>query len=180
MKKIRKAIDYATKKHQGQIRKTDQIPYISHPFAVGMLLLHEGYNEDTVVAGLLHDVVEDTDGTLKEIRDLFGPYVAELVEYASEPDKTLPWEERKQHTIETIKNAPLDAKLVVCADKIDNLSSAIEKEKLMGEEMWASFKRGKESQKWYYSQVYVSLLHGIEKEKIPNLFIKLGKLLNDF
>lgn len=180
MEKIRKAIDYATINHHGQVRKTDQIPYISHPFAVGMLLLQEGYKEDIVVAGLLHDIVEDTDGTLEEIQKLFGPYVATLVEYATEPDKTLPWEERKQHTIDTIKDAPLDAKLVVCADKIDNLSSTIEKQKLLGDEMWNSFKRGKDSQQWYYSQVYQSLLHGIDRENVPNLFLRLSQLLKQF
>ncbi|WP_226038174.1 HD domain-containing protein [Aquibacillus saliphilus] len=177
---LNKAIDYASRKHDGQKRKLDETPYISHPFRVGMLLLQDGLEEDIVTAGLLHDVVEDTDGTLEEISQIFGEKVAQLVAYASEPDKSLSWHERKQHTIETIKNAPLEAKLVVCADKIDNLTSILEKEHEIGITIWDSFKAGKEKQKWYYSSIYNSLVHELNENEHPALFNRYKKMLETF
>ncbi|WP_235988838.1 HD domain-containing protein [Aquibacillus kalidii] len=173
-----KAITYATEKHDGQRRKVDKIPYISHPYRVSMLLATEGYDKEIVTAGLLHDIVEDTDGTLDEIKSLFGEIVAELVQYASEPDKSLPWEKRKQHTITTIKHAPLAAKIVVCADKVDNLTSIIENEKQLGSKVWNSFKRDKASQQWYYTGIYESLIHGLQEQ--PPLINQFKKLLDQF
>lgn len=171
------AISYATQKHDGQRRKVDDLPYIVHPYRVSMLLATSGFKQDIVTAGLLHDIVEDTDGTNEEIANLFGENVALLVRYASEPDKTLSWEERKKHTIETIKEAPIEAKVVVCADKIDNLTSILENEKEKGSQIWESFKRGKEDQKWYYNSIYESLIYGIRQEEHPNLFNDFYHLL---
>ncbi|MDL4840130.1 HD domain-containing protein [Aquibacillus rhizosphaerae] len=175
-----KAISYATTKHTGQKRKVDDAPYIIHPYRVGMLLSQEACPEDIIIAGLLHDVVEDTDGTLEEIRSLFGEEVATLVEFASEPNKSLSWEDRKKHTIETIKTAPLAAKLVVCADKVDNLSSILENEQQLGSNIWRSFKRDKSSQQWYYLNVYKSLISGIDQKNQPNLFLSYKNLLDRF
>lgn len=177
---MNKAIAYATKKHDGQRRKAEDIPYISHPYRVAMLLSQQQCEEEVVITGILHDVVEDTDGTLAEISELFGKTVAALVEYASEPDKSLSWEERKKHTIETIKNAPIQAKLVVCADKIDNLSSISQTYAQIGDDVWKSFKRDYDSQKWYYTSVYNSLIHGIDEEERPALFTVYQKLLTQF
>ncbi len=172
------AISYATIKHDGQKRKMDHAPYISHPYRVAMLLMQQNYPEHVVIAGLLHDVVEDTDSTLTEIEERFGVDVARLVSYASEPDKSLSWQERKQHTIEAIKTAPLEAKLVVCADKIDNLSSILENEQQIGSTIWDSFKRGKQDQQWYYSTIYESLTTNIDES--PALFSTYQKLLEQF
>ncbi|MRH43664.1 HD domain-containing protein [Aquibacillus halophilus] len=177
---IKQAISYAARKHDGQKRKVDDVPYISHPFQVGMLLLQHGHKEEVVIAGLLHDVVEDTDGTLDEIEAMFGKEVASLVSYASEPDKSLSWEERKKHTIETIKTASVGAKLVVCADKIDNLSSLLQNEKELGESMWDSFKRDKSAQQWYYSNIYRSLTFGLKENEHPKLFDDFKKMLDIF
>lgn len=178
--KLMQAITYATIKHDGQRRKVDRTPYISHPYRVAMTLKIAGYENEVVIAGLLHDVVEDTDGTLIEIKDLFGEQVKKLVAYATEPKKTIPWEERKRHTIDGIKHAPLSAKLVVCADKIDNLQSILESERLLGTVMWESFQRGKESQQWYYQTMYESLIHGIDDKDRPELFEQFKRLLDQF
>ena len=66
------AIDYATDKHAGQKRKSGE-PYISHPLAVAHTLIEWGMDIDSVLAGILHDSVEDTDATLEEIESLFSP-----------------------------------------------------------------------------------------------------------
>ena len=68
---LERAVDFATKKHEGQTRKSGE-PYIIHPLAVATILVDWGMDTDTVVAGVLHDTVEDTDATLREIENLFG------------------------------------------------------------------------------------------------------------
>ena len=73
------AIDYATEQHAGQTRQSGE-PYISHPLQVAATLIDWGMDIDSVVAGVLHDTVEDTDATLEEIAELFGKDVAFLVD----------------------------------------------------------------------------------------------------
>lgn len=73
------AIDFATKAHEGQTRRSGE-PYIIHPLAVAQTLIDWGMDIDTVLAGVLHDTVEDTAATLEEIENLFGGDVAFLVD----------------------------------------------------------------------------------------------------
>jgi guanosine-3',5'-bis(diphosphate) 3'-pyrophosphohydrolase len=73
------AIDFAIKAHEGQKRKSGE-PYVSHPLAVGSTLIDWGMDIDTIIAGVLHDTVEDTDATLETIENLFGRDVAFLVD----------------------------------------------------------------------------------------------------
>jgi (p)ppGpp synthase/HD superfamily hydrolase len=154
---IEKALQVASKNHQGQYRKNTDIPYITHPVAVGMVLLRNGYSEEIVAAGILHDTVEDTPLTLEEINSEFGAKIADMVEGSSEPDKSLTWKERKEHTIEFLKTATEDIRAVVCADKLHNIRSIIRDYELVGEEVWNRFNAGKEQQKWYYTNVVESL-----------------------
>ena len=77
--KILSAAVYADELHGEQKRKSGE-PYIIHPLAVGSILIQLGMDADTICAGLLHDVVEDTDATLKDIEDRFGPEVALMVD----------------------------------------------------------------------------------------------------
>ena len=158
MDKVEQAIYFATKAHHGQNRKIEDVAMIFHPFTVGMILQRVGCRDEVIIAGILHDVIEDTKYTKEDIKKKFGKKVSDLVEGVSESDKSLPWEERKQETIDYLKTASLDEKLIECADKINNLESIyidIQKE---GEEVWKKFKRGGEEQKWYHSNVYESLI----------------------
>lgn len=77
--RVKRAVEIATKAHEGQFRKTGE-PYIVHPLAVKKILEDWGMDEDTVIAGILHDTVEDTDLTLNDIKDEFGESVAFLVD----------------------------------------------------------------------------------------------------
>ena len=77
--RVKQAIAVATKAHEGQFRKTGE-PYIIHPLAVMKILVEWGMDEDTIIAGVLHDTVEDTDLTLCDIRNQFGESVAFLVD----------------------------------------------------------------------------------------------------
>ena len=163
--KIEYAIYYATKAHKGQRRKIEDVDMIFHPFTVGMLLQRNGCDEDVVAAGILHDVVEDTPHEFEDIEKEFGKCVRDYVYDVSEPDKSLEWEDRKKHTIEHIKNAPLGSKLIVACDKISNLEDLEDCIELYGEEKsWGSLKRNKDKQKWYYTSVYESCINGVDKE----------------
>ncbi|WLR51330.1 HD domain-containing protein [Bacillus tianshenii] len=151
---IDSAVEFAAVAHDKQYRKSTNIPYISHPVAVGFMLQALGCSEEVVAASILHDVIEDTPYTKEGIEDKFGKHVANLVEGASEQDKSLSWEERKQHTIEQLKHASLELKYVVLGDKIHNLKSIVAAFEQEGEQVWERFKRGKAKQQWYYQSIY--------------------------
>ncbi|MEH7483502.1 HD domain-containing protein [Neobacillus drentensis] len=116
MSVIQKAISFAAKAHKNQYRKSTDIPYITHPFAVGMLLQEAKCTDAVVAAGILHDTIE-------ELTEHFGVQIANLVRVASEHDKSLPWSQRKQHTIDMLKDANLEEIKVITADKLHNLTT---------------------------------------------------------
>lgn len=154
---VEKALQIASRSHEGQYRKNTDIPYIIHPVAVGMMLMKAGYSDEIIAAGILHDTVEDTPLTLEDIKEEFGTKIVEIVEGSSEPDKSLPWKARKEHTIEFLITASEEIRAVVCADKLHNIRSIISDYELVGEVIWDRFNAGKEQQKWYYTNVVESL-----------------------
>jgi len=77
---VKSAIALAQKAHEGQIRKSDGGPYFIHPLEVAIILAQWGADADTIIAGLLHDTVEDTSVSLADIKKSFGSAVASLVE----------------------------------------------------------------------------------------------------
>lgn len=170
------AIYFATKAHTGQKRKTEQdVDMIFHPFTVGMTLQRAGANNECVIAGILHDVVEDTKYTLEDIKEQFGTQIANIVDEVSE-NKSLPWKERKIEAINKIKTASIDGKLVECADKISNLESLYNLYQEEGEEVWKSFNKPKEEQKWYYTNMYQAVLMNTTEKNI--LFDRYKRILN--
>lgn len=168
---------FAIKAHKGQIRKSDpEKPMIIHPINVANILEEYEFDENVIAAGYLHDVVEDTKYTKKDIEEKFGIDIASLVMGASEPDKSLSWEERKKHTIEEVKNLDLRHKAIVCADKISNLEDIRIMSEIKGEYDFSAFKRGFDSQKWYYTEVYNSLIKN-QDENLP-MFKRLKELID--
>lgn len=162
------AIEVAAKAHSGQFRKGTTIPYISHPYAVGMMLARAGCAEEIIAAGILHDTVEDTNLTIRYIREMFGDRVATIVEGCSEPDRSASWEERKRHTLEYLQTAPWEVRVVACADKLHNLRTIAAEYENMGDAVWSRFKRGRIEQEWYYRGLVESLCDQSEgKEEIP-------------
>jgi hypothetical protein len=157
MSLIDQAIEFAAHKHRHQQRKGTDIPYISHPYGVGMILLKAKCKEEVIIAGILHDTLEDTDTTDEEILTHFGPIVLDLVKGSSEPDKEATWEERKKHTHEYLKKASLSIRQVACADKLHNLRSIKRNIEEIGEKAWDRFNRGRDSQEWYYTEIVESL-----------------------
>ena len=91
---------WAAQSHQGQTRRNSQTPYFEHVAAVALVLVRAGFDEDVVISGLLHDLVEDTAVTLDDVTTRFGPTVAELVRHCSEVKtdtrgQKRPWIDRK-------------------------------------------------------------------------------------
>ena len=162
--KIRDAIVFATLKHQGQKRKGTDIPYIVHPMEVMQILLENGCNEDVVIAGILHDTLEDTDTTQQEIEEKFGRAVLDIVLSESE-DKSKSWEERKQHTVDVLKSESLETQLVCLADKLSNAKSMYADLQTQGEKLWARFNASKDKIAWYYKSI-VSALSGLSEYKM--------------
>lgn len=157
----KQAKEYALEAHSGQRRKSDLAkPMVIHPINVADILSSYGFDDNVVAAGYLHDVVEDTKKTLDDIRLNFGDDIASLVDGASEPDKSLSWEERKQHTIDVVKTLDFRHKAVIAADKISNLEDLRILFGIKGEYDYSAFKRGYDSQKWYNEEVYKSITNG--------------------
>jgi (p)ppGpp synthase/HD superfamily hydrolase len=157
MNLIDRAIELAAVAHRDQVRKATDIPYISHPYAVGMMLARAGCSEEVIAAGILHDTVEDTYLTLADIQERFGERVAAIVEGCSEPDKSARWEERKRHTLDYLRTAPWEVRVVACADKLHNLRTVAAAHAIIGEAVWDRFKRGRPEQEWYYRGLLESL-----------------------
>ena len=159
------ALNFAARAHREQLRKGTEtmpdpqdhndvigvgVPYIAHAAGVGMILLEHNLPESLVIAGILHDVLEDTPVTYDLLADTFGAEVAELVQAESEPDKNLPWRERKEHTLTYLQNAPLEVRLIAAADKLHNVQSMIADSRIIGPELWKRFNAPFDEQAWYY------------------------------
>lgn len=159
--RIVEAFEFAHTAHKGACRKGSTIPYIVHPLDVVSILMKNNAPENVVIAGLLHDVVEDTKFTLSDVRDNFGDEVATLVNGASEPEELVNandgkienWRERKVHSIEFIKGASHDMKLLSCADKLANIRDIMRDHDRLGEDIWKRFNARKDSQAWYYNSM---------------------------
>ena len=122
-----RALDFAARKHIHQRRKGDLAePYINHLSDVAWRLAEATNGEDAtlVIAGLLHDTLEDTDTTFDELSKEFGREVAELVAEVSD-DKTLAKAERKRRQVAETPGKSLRAKMIKLADKTSNLNSLL-------------------------------------------------------
>ena len=118
---IREALATATEAHAGQIRNgAGGIPYIEHPVAVAELLAEDGGSEETLAAALLHDVIEDSDLTLDDLRARFGEPVAGLVGALSDDEAIADWRERKAEHRERVSTAGPQALAIYAADKLTN------------------------------------------------------------
>jgi len=161
---FRAAYDFAYKAHGAQTRKGTQVPYLIHPLGVARLLLLAKASDPVIMAGLLHDVLEDGGKSAGDVEKEFGAEVARLVEGASEPDHHGPWKERKQHTMDYLGRDASEAVVAVTlADKLDNIM-AIHHDLDWFEdksEFWNRFNQGFEPQRWYYQ----GLLDVFEKRK---------------
>ncbi|MFL5509028.1 MAG: HD domain-containing protein [Gemmatimonadaceae bacterium] len=168
---INHALAFAAKHHDRQVRKGTKLPYLTHPANVAIILTRYGRSDDAVVAGILHDVIEDCvrDGYTREmleqrIGDKFGPRVLDTVlavTYRRQDDDgvELSGEERKADYLQRLLSANEDARWVCAADKIHNASSIISdlRRTVDPETVWARFSGGKAGTARWYRRVYERL-----------------------
>lgn len=162
--RINHALAFAAKHHDRQVRKGTRLPYITHPANVAIILARYGQSDETVVAGILHDVIEDcvrenwTQEMLEErIGEKFGADVLETVlmvthrkvdDSGNEMDK----EEQNADYLARLAQANESARWVCAADKIHNGSSILAdlRRTIDPESVWGRFTVGKEGTiRWY-------------------------------
>ncbi len=129
--RVEQAIRAAAVLHKNQLRKGSMpFPYITHLVATAFTLMDYSDDEDVIIAGLLHDTLEDTDYTIDELQEDFGGRVREIVEAVTEPKSTpenrIAWKDRKKAYVELLKKGPKESVLVAAADKIHNFRTLVE------------------------------------------------------
>jgi (p)ppGpp synthase/HD superfamily hydrolase len=115
---LRAAYEWAAQLHASQLRDVDRAPFILHPLEVAALLSSHEFDDEVVAAGLLHDVVEDTDTDLDEVRDRFGDRIADAVAAVTENPTIAGYGARKAALREQVGAAGPDAHAVYAADKV--------------------------------------------------------------
>ena len=151
---LERALRWSAVCHAGQTRKGSDVPYFAHAAAVAMILDRAAFDEDVVIAGLLHDVVEDTDATFDDVEACFGAVVGELVRSCSEvkhdaEGRKRPWIDRKRDHLASLAGVNAATRAVILADKLHNLIS-IELELADGRPVWDQFNAERTQVLWYY------------------------------
>lgn len=164
--KIQQAINLVSYLHAGQTRKSNQsTPYVSHLFSVAWILSNYTDQEEVIISGLLHDVLEDVpEYQEEELKRDFGESVLLIVKGVSEDkdprveiDKRKTWKSRKLKYLATLKQGSEESLLVCAADKLHNLQSLIDEYQKQGELLWQRFNTTKENSLWFYGEVIAIL-----------------------
>lgn len=143
---IKEAINFSIKTHeldQKQKRKSKDVPYITHPLTVGLLLARAGAGEEVIVAGILHDTIEDSIPAQKVTKAIltqrFNVNVAAMVDDVTELSKELPWKTRKKEALERIATFSHNSLLVKSVDVISNASDLIDDHQTRGDKAFSAF-----------------------------------------
>lgn len=173
--RIQQAIKFATQVHEidwQQKRKGSGVSYIIHPLTCGIILSAVDASDDVVIAGILHDTIEDSiteKKITKEIlKERFGVKVANLVGNVTEFHKERPWSERKQEAIDHIREFSHDALLVKSADILSNATDVIDDYEKEGEKIFKRFKATKKDFLQNYLRVIAALITAWEKNPLKN------------
>ena len=160
MNKVEQAVQFALTAHEGAVRKGTSIPYILHPLETASIAAQLTTDEDVIIAAVLHDVVEDTAFTADDIAEKFGARIAELVGSNTEDKRrdrpaNETWEIRKQETLDHLRTASLEEKIIAFSDKFTNLRSTLNDYINLGESIWDRFQqKDPEKHIWYYEGVF--------------------------
>jgi len=165
---INHAFAFAAKHHDRQVRKGTKLPYLTHPANVAVILTRYDRDSDTIVSGILHDVVDDCvrDGYTRamleqRIGDKLGARGLDTVlavTYRRQDDEgiELSGEDRRTDYLARLADASEEARWVCAADKIHNASSIISdlRRTVDPETVWNRFSGGKAGTAQWYRQVY--------------------------
>jgi (p)ppGpp synthase/HD superfamily hydrolase len=184
------ALTYAEHLHRRQVRKGNDIPYVAHLLAVCSIVLEWGGDEDTAIAALLHDAVEDQGGeaTLLDIRRRFGTRVAEIVVACSDSvtaDKSdkAPWRDRKLNQVRKLRECLPEAALVMAADKLHNVAALVRDVRREGAPTMDRFNAEPAQIIWYHREIVSGLRERSEcpqslVTKLEAAVTTLAELLN--
>lgn len=121
---IEKVKTYACEQHAGQMRKgVEHSSQYQHCLNVAKILEENGFDNETIAAGLLHDTLEDTSTTVKQLKNRFGSRIADMVENLSEKGSKTSWSESRDFYVSNIKKSNPKVKAISAADKINNMES---------------------------------------------------------
>ena len=158
-----RAIIFAVKAHAGTERRGKGFPYIVHPLEAVEIVATMTSDQEILAAAALHDVVEDTDVTVDQIRAEFGDRIASLVaaesdtfeDGVSEEDS---WHARKRAAIDRLANASHDAKIVALGDKLSNMRAIARDWSEQGDSFWNIFHaKDPKDHEWHYRGLAESL-----------------------
>jgi len=174
--RFNRALVYASTKHREQARKSSDVPYVAHLLAVTSTVLEAGADEDTAIAALLHDVVEDQGGAVlfPEIKDQFGTKVRDIVEALSDStsapgERKADWRTRKEKYLASLAHHSREARLVSLADKLHNARSIVRDLKRQGTGAFDRFEGKQQGTLWYYSRLR-EIFSNTEPEFLSNEF----------
>ena len=135
-----RAILFAVQCHAGVERRGKGFPYVVHPLEAMAIAATMTSDQEVLAAAALHDVVEDTDVTLDDLRARFGDRVAALVETESDkPGKREDWRARKEESLKRLAEASRDEKIVAMGDKLSNMRAIARDYTTEGESFWNRF-----------------------------------------
>ena len=158
--RLNEAICFATSAHAGQLRKMAKTPYILHPLEVAAIIGTMTDDEDVMIAGLLHDTIEDCNVDPREIREKFGPRVSALVQSETEdrlsdrpPAET--WQARKGEFLLMLEHTKdRDVKILWLGDKLSNIRSFYREHLRCGDAMYQTLnQKNPAMHAWYYKMI---------------------------
>ena len=185
------ATTFVIEHHADDLRKGTRVPYVTHVVAVAETLAYHYPERDAlIVAGLLHDVVEDTAATFEMVEARFGPEVAALVRAVSKDDdamvavdgRPLPpqprsphdvrdlWRRRREFMLSHVRgpDVPADVLRLKAADALANLQTIARDlaNPAVGEAVWDRFNVGRDESLWFYGEVVAAVESGIGEEPL--------------
>lgn len=170
--RLRTALKFAAHKHAGQMRKGTDIPYLVHPVEVGLYLQNLGMNHSVIIAGYLHDTIEDTDTTYEEIADLFGSNIADIVMEVTEPNKTKALKKARAYSMDAVK--------VKVADLMCNITDIYDDYQNIGDAIFDRFTNGKKTLTHYRKMAELLLQRSqnnmILKREIPKILTMIDSM----
>lgn len=175
---LEKAIAFAMDAHMGASRKGTNRPYILHPIETLQILASMNADTNLMIAGVLHDTLEDTEVTLLDIYDRFGVDVAALVNGHTE-DKRKIWYVRKLTTVSSLPGENIRQKALAMADKVANMRNMLIDYKRIGDELWERFNAPKHLQAWYCSKLNDGLYEMQNYPETADVYWEMTALYKD-
>lgn len=159
-KRFEEALVLASDLHRLHLRKSTEVPYVSHLMSVAALVLEDSGTEDEAIAALLHDALEDCGDRISgaDIEKRFGTPVREIVEACTDTPldhtggKKPDWKPRKQQYIDHIRKSGVPNR-VSLADKVHNARCILRDHRIKGEAVWNRFTPDRDETLWYYREL---------------------------